>query len=82
MKTTITYNVDKLILENAVRVCINEGKSPNIKNVKASINDFVYTKGIFAIHFPECWYVEDEEIRFYPQEKIDKMVEKLVGRIK
>ena len=26
MKTTITYNVDKVILENAVRVCINEGK--------------------------------------------------------
>lgn len=83
MKTTITYNISKITLENAVRVCIFRGISPTkIKNVKSIICETVRENGLAAIRFPEHWSTNDDEIAFYPQSKIDEIVDSLYGRIK
>lgn len=82
MRTTINYKVDKITLENVVRHCIYNGISPTkIKNIKKVINDYVIEHGLSAIKFPEHWFVTDEEINFFPQEKIDEIVSKLFGRV-
>ncbi len=82
MRTTINYKVDKITLENAVRDCICSGISPTkIKNIKESIQKAVYRKGLNAIDFPEIWYVDDDLINDFPQEKIDEIVDKLFGRV-
>jgi len=82
MRTTIKYNVDKVTLENAVRECIYDGISPTkIGNIKNKIQTAVHHKGLNAINFPEIWYIDDDGINDFPQEKIDEIVNKLYGRI-
>ena len=58
MKTTITYKINKIVLENAVRECIFSGIPTIIKNVKRIIQGRVYNGGLSAIDFPENWFFE------------------------
>jgi len=83
MRVTITYKVDKITIENAVRNCIYNGISPiSIKNIKKCIKEYVTEHGMSAVKFPEHWFIEDEEIKFFSQSKINEIVEKLYTQIK
>lgn len=81
MKTTITYKIDKFVIENAVRELIQNGLKINIKNIKEKIQHQVYQNGITAIYFLENWYRHDDEIN-KTQEEIDEIVSKFINKIK
>jgi hypothetical protein len=80
MKITLSFTVDKDLLEIAIKSCIYEGIKPNVKNVKLAIQSTIRQKGLDAVSFPELWG-DDLADYDYPQYKIEEIASNLHGRI-
>ena len=89
--------IDKIAINDNSKYTVEYPASPQIEISGSASGDFVLTNnksysktfqiqtlignGLSAIQFPEHWYTTDEEIKFYPQDKINQIVNKLHGRI-
>lgn len=80
MKITLSFTVDKDLLEIAIKSCFYEGKVPNLKNVREIIKSTIRQKGMEAVTFPELWGDDLAEYN-YPQSKIELIASKMHGRI-